>query len=337
MSRGSAEDGNLGFPLVDPNRRGLLSRYDVDGCFPRAEFLRMLTPWLVGLAVLVAAVGAYRRYRKFAKRRRAAAFATYGYEVREFQLPRDGRVQYAQWLHPQETPKILQQADVDAVREYVQPGDFVIDIGAHSGDTTLPFALAAGPTGCVLALEPNPYVFEILQANARLNPDRTHIQPLCLAATEDDGEFTFHYSDGAFCNGGFLSQLPNGTSNHLAPLKVQGRNFDRLLRAEYADRLPRWKLLKVDTEGYDRQVLASLRRLIEKYQPIIVCEVLGVLDADARAALFDELATAGYDCFKREETGPLRGVSIARDEMNRWKHFDMLAIPRKVAKAGVAA
>ena len=31
---------------------------------------------------------------------------TYPYDIVSFELPKDGRIQYAQWLHPSETTKI---------------------------------------------------------------------------------------------------------------------------------------------------------------------------------------------------------------------------------------
>jgi FkbM family methyltransferase len=294
----------------------------------------MFTSWwqpLAYLAVLVVAYLAYRSYRRFAKRQRQAKFAVYGHVIKTFDLAKDGRVRYAQWLHPRETPKSIRQQDIDAVREYVRPGDLVIDIGAHSGDTTLPFAIAAGKQGLVLALEPNPYVHTILRVNAELNPRQTHIVPLCLAATDEDGEFTFHYSDGAYCNGGFLSQLPGGPRNHRAALQVQGRNLTRLLRSEYASWLPRLALVKVDTEGYDRQVLASLRDILREFHPVIVCEVFGGLDAAARDALFDELQQAGYDCFERASKGPWQGTAVTRESIRTGGHFDMLALPKDSA------
>ena len=71
-------------------------------------------------------------------------------------------------LHPYDMPKSITQPAVDAIRQFVSPGDFVIDIGAHSGDTTVPMALAAGQGGCTLALEPNRYVFKVLAANVTL-------------------------------------------------------------------------------------------------------------------------------------------------------------------------
>ena len=48
---------------------------------------------------------------------------TYGFEVRRFTLPRDGVVEYAQWLHPAETPKVIRQEVVDELRTFIRPGD----------------------------------------------------------------------------------------------------------------------------------------------------------------------------------------------------------------------
>ena len=54
-------------------------------------------------------------------------------------------------------------------------------------------ALAVGPQGCVLALEPNPHVFEVLKKNADLNAAKPAIVPLMFAATEESGDFAFEY------------------------------------------------------------------------------------------------------------------------------------------------
>ncbi|MCA9199103.1 MAG: FkbM family methyltransferase, partial [Planctomycetales bacterium] len=107
----------------------------------------------------------------------------YDTRLESFHLPQDGVVEYAQWLHPKDTPKQIRQQAVDSLREFINPGDVALDIGAHSGDSTLPMALAAGRTGRVFAFEPNPYVFRVLQQNAGLNQDKTHIVPYAFAAT----------------------------------------------------------------------------------------------------------------------------------------------------------
>ncbi|RRB02774.1 hypothetical protein [Larkinella rosea] len=47
------------------------------------------------------------------------------------------------------------------------------------GDTTMAFAV--GKTGLVLAFDPNPLVFKILEKNASLNKDQTNIEPHRMA------------------------------------------------------------------------------------------------------------------------------------------------------------
>lgn len=262
------------------------------------------------------------------KRRQRVSFAEFKHEVRQFRLAKEGLVEYAQWLHPYETPKVMTQEAVDAVRCYVEPGDFVIDIGAHTGDTTVPMALAVGPTGCTLALEPNPFVFKVLAKNASLNFDKTNIVPQCYAATEREGRFVFHYSDAAFCNGGFKSQQRWRLFRRRYPLSVEGRNLERVLRTQFADWLPKLSYVKVDAEGYDRAILASILPLLKKCRPVIRTEVFRKLMASERYALYDLLASMGYRIHRFEEGAQPQGESLARDAVTQSKHFDVLAVPQ---------
>jgi FkbM family methyltransferase len=265
--------------------------------------------------------------QRLLRRRKPVAFADYGYNVREFDLPRDGIIQYAQWLHPYDVPKHITQPAVDAIRQFVSPGDFVIDVGAHSGDTTVPMALAAGQGGCTLALEPNPYVFEVLVANAAHNQDKTNIIPRCCAATQTDGDFVFHYSDAGFCNGGFRSQQRWRFYRRKHALSIQGRNLHAMLEADFADWLPKLTYIKVDAEGYDRAILASILPIIRERRPVIRTEVYRKLLARERQELFDLLAGAGYRIHRFQEDTQRAGEILKRSDMTREKHFDMLAIP----------
>jgi FkbM family methyltransferase len=259
--------------------------------------------------------------------RERVRFQHYDYEVRNFELARDGVVQYAQWLHPYDMPKRITQAGVNAVRQFVSPGDFVIDVGAHSGDTSVPMALAAGQGGCTLALEPNPYVFKVLTANAALNREKTNIVASCCAATQADGDFVFHYSDASFCNGGFRSQLRWRIYRRKHALKIQGRNLLNMLQTEFADWLPKLSYIKVDAEGYDRAILASILPIIRERRPVIRTEVFRKLLTSERHALFDLLDGTGYDIHRyRDDSSPLADT-LKREDMIREKHFDVLAIP----------
>jgi FkbM family methyltransferase len=272
--------------------------------------------------------------RKIQRHRDRRTFRTYGHEVNCFALEREGAIEYARWLHPFEKPKTITQADVDGWRAFLRDGDVAIDVGAHTGDTTVPMALACGPSGLVVAVEPNPHVFRVLDVNARLNPGRAAgVLALNFAATEDDGEFEFHYWDAAFGNGGYLSRLHNQRHGHRYPLRVIGRNLERELRARIADRLAMLKLIKTDAEGYDAAVLHSMRTLIDERRPVLVCEVHKKLDAGERLHLHDELARPGYRLYRYVAGAQPIGERIGGEDFNRWPHFDVVAIPDDRAAA----
>ncbi|HRZ39769.1 MAG TPA: hypothetical protein P5246_02060 [Candidatus Omnitrophota bacterium] len=65
-------------------------------------------------------------------------FKDYGYIVKKLTLPKDGVFKYARWLHPACGNLHFSQQAMDSLRSMIKPGDTVIDIGAQTGDTTLP-------------------------------------------------------------------------------------------------------------------------------------------------------------------------------------------------------
>jgi FkbM family methyltransferase len=246
-------------------------------------------------------------------------------------LRADGEVRLARWLHPAETAKCVTQESVDALRSFLIEGDVAIDIGAHTGDSTIPMALAVGPRGSVFALEPNPYVFKVLAVNAGLNPSRTHIVPLMFAAMPGDGEFEFEYSDSGYCNGGWHQGVSRWTHGHFSKLRVAGRNLPAYLRVHAPDALPRIRFVKIDTEGFDRMVVQSLADLIAAVRPYIKTEIYKHLSHQQRTGYYDDLRHLGYRLFKCEDDRDYRGQEIQRDDLLRWKHFDIFAVPDELA------
>src|SRR5882762_5760670 len=87
-------------------------------------------------------------------RRQRKQFKEFGFKIADFELSKEGKIQYAQWLHPAEfsnhpghAGNVVTQETVDFYRQLVKQGDTVIDIGAHEGDTIVPMALAVGKAG----------------------------------------------------------------------------------------------------------------------------------------------------------------------------------------------
>jgi len=251
----------------------------------------------------------------------------YAFDVESFTLPSEGQIQYAHWRHPKESRKEFSQGAVNAIRRFLREGDVAIDIGAHVGDSTLPIALAVGPKGLVFALEPNRYVFKILQKNSALNPTRANIVPLMFAATPEDGEFEFEYSDSGFCNGGLHKGINRWTHTHFFKLPVAGKNLVNYLKANHPDALNKIRYIKIDTEGFDRAVAGSLRELLELNHPFIKSEIYEHLPADQRRGYHQDLRSLGYRIHKFNHDQDYIGQELGPDDMMKWKHYDIFAVP----------
>jgi FkbM family methyltransferase len=253
----------------------------------------------------------------------------YGSEIVTFPLRGHGDVRFARWLHPGETPKTITAAGVDALRSFLHEGDVAIDIGAHTGDSTLPIALALGARGTVFALEPNPYVFKVLALNATLNPAAARIVPLMFAAMPTDGEFEFEYSDAGYCNGGFHSGMSAWKHGHFSTLRVAGRNLTEYLRQHAAPDLARLRYIKIDTEGFDRAVARSLADVLRTQRPYLKTEIYKHLPDAERAGYYGDLRELGYRVFKCEDA-EYKGVELGPRDLSRWKHFDVFAVPEEL-------
>jgi FkbM family methyltransferase len=269
----------------------------------------------------------------FSKKKLKNTFKEYGYYIDRFDIEGYGKLEFAQWEHPFAQPFVMSKSNIDFYRQMIGPGDFVIDIGAHTGDTTVPMAIAAGKQGTVLALEPNKYVFKILEKNAALNKEFTNIIPVCMAATAEDGVFSFNYSDASFCNGGFLTEREKLDRHHKYTLDVEGKNLEKVLTTGYAHLLPKLRFIKVDAEGYDKEIIKTLTNIISTYRPMILSECNVFLTANEREELFNVMSRFDYKLYKIEDADDRASVfqavgkPLTMQDMHKEKHFDILAKP----------
>jgi FkbM family methyltransferase len=252
---------------------------------------------------------------------------TYGYSIKIFDLSKNGRIEYAQWLHPRETAKEITQDSVDELRRFLSLGDVAIDIGAHSGDSTIPMALAVGKSGSVLALEPNSYVYPVLAKNAQLNAEKTHIIPLPFAATPEDAELVFQYSDAGFCNGGRFDGISRWTHGHAFELRVQGKKLLSFLQSSYPELIPKIRYIKIDTEGNDEAVIHSVSQILSRYKPFLRIEMYRKLTDNQRRSLYQSVSSLGYTLHRIVDEANYRGDLIRESDLDRWKHFDAFCVP----------
>jgi FkbM family methyltransferase len=234
----------------------------------------------------------------FARKKARRVFQNFGYRIDSFHLEQEGNVEYANWLNPLLEPKKITQPEVDFFKSIIRKNSFVIDIGANTGDLTVPIALATGSEGMVLAVDPNTQVFAILAANAGLNRDKTNIVPLQFAATATDGDFYFASSEATFSNGGLVDDIHDGAHGKFKlKEKVKGVNLDAFLRTNYPEWIPKISFIKVDTEGNDLNVLKTVENIITEYKPTVIAEVYPTLTKQERDDMFHFFAEKGYTIY----------------------------------------
>lgn len=250
--------------------------------------------------------------------------------VGKVNLEKEGIIEFANWTNPLVPPFTLTQTCVDFYRKFIKEGDLTIDIGANIGDTTVPMALAAGNSGVALGFDPNPYVFKILQANAALNKDKTNIVPLPFAISKEEEEYYFISSEASFGNGGISPTKESIFGNFIHPQKVKGIDLTSFLEREYPDRMNRFSFVKIDTEGYDKEIIKSIRGLIQKHKPVIVAESFGASSKEAKMELFEVIHRDGYQIFYFEDFDiNTKTIEVkTKEEMAQWKNtINIYAIP----------
>jgi FkbM family methyltransferase len=170
-----------------------------------------------------------------------------------------------------------------AFRDLLTPGDICVDVGANIGYFTLLASGLVGSAGHVYALEPSPILFESLCSNLDLNK-AVNVTPLCVAAADRVGQ-TLLYEGPPKNRGEATTRAQTARQDGTS---VPARRLDAVVSAE---EVPRLRLVKVDVEGSELDVLRGLVGVFERGgRPAIVVEVTPAWSGDEAAAFLTNLS-----------------------------------------------
>jgi len=144
-------------------------------------------------------------------------------------------------------PHTFDPDELKLITERLRPGFTFVDIGANVGAYSLFVASRAGPTARILAVEPQPDIFDRLIFNIRLNAFAT-IKALACAVADKAGELTL-FVDGA--NSGESSVKIVGLSDG-DQLRVRACTLLDLLTEEGFEAVD---AMKLDVEGAEDLIL----------------------------------------------------------------------------------
>ena len=152
------------------------------------------------------------------------------------------------------TPHLFDPEERQVLARHIGAEGFVfIDIGANVGGYALFAAALAGPNARILAIEPQPEIFERLIFNIGQNPFGT-IKALECALTDKDGTVTL-FVDGS--NSGASSVRFVNSSQDGAAMQVTAKTLKTVVAEERLDRID---ALKIDVEGAEDLILEPFFR-----------------------------------------------------------------------------
>lgn len=188
------------------------------------------------------------------------------------------------------------------------PGDVVYDVGASIGFLTVICARLVGPTGRVIAFEPNPEGGRRLRHNVALNgfENVTVIE----AAAGDHAGTAWLAGSHAMVWG---TVVDDPTDGYAGDPQITVTTIDAA-----AAELPPPVLVKMDIEGAEGAALRGMSAVLREHRPVILCEI-----HDTFAEVREVLSAHDY------EVRELQGAGLSDDP----RYGYVLAVPAAAPRA----
>lgn len=174
-----------------------------------------------------------------------------GYEVVVDRRDPDFGADIAHW-------KLYEEPVRQVVRDQLSPGGVCLDVGANVGVMTLLAASLVGPTGRVIAVEPNPDNVQLIYKGILRNRT-TNVEVIPLAASDQRAVFS-------------MSGRSNTELSATEPDELAGRHAQSIVLDDLLSDLPRLDLVKLDIEGHEPAALRGLTRLVSRLAPTVLLE-----------------------------------------------------------------
>jgi len=172
------------------------------------------------------------------------------------------------------------------IKPYIREGDTVIDIGSNLGLFTLILSDLIGANGKVYSFEPSTVLFDKLSKNLQLNNlNNVGAFKLGIGRKEDEIELYFNPQQGG------LSSIVERVSENCISEQIRIITLDKFTN-DFTEKI---SFIKIDTEGYEPEVLIGGINLIQKDKPVIYIELGGKYQKSSYSAI-NILKKHNYKC-----------------------------------------
>jgi len=207
-------------------------------------------------------------------------------------------------------------------RRLIRPGDTVLDIGANIGVVAFAFASLVGVAGHVHAFEPNPELVKLLHAAVERNGTK-NVTVHAMALGQEEGELELSVPRG---NAGGASLVRRGDPTGKRVV-VPVKQLSSVIRDTGIGPL---RLVKIDVEGFEPQVLAGARQSFRTNPPDAVLfelnDVSGPVSAHPTLQILQEMGYVFYGLPKAWVS--LRLARFEPSACTALRYHDLLAVHR---------
>lgn len=168
-----------------------------------------------------------------------------------------------QWLYFN-YKNFMDRHEVKLIKRTVKPGMTVVDVGANIGFYTLILADLVGRKGMVHAFEPEPINFRHLM---RVSARYLNIKANRFAVGAESGNIDLFISSDLN-----VDHLAYNDGDDRLKVKVSCIALDKYFVNKKVD------FIKIDTQGFEHQVLLGMRKLIKKSAKIMIMAEFSAYD-----------------------------------------------------------
>jgi FkbM family methyltransferase len=158
----------------------------------------------------------------------------------------------------------------------------ILDIGANTGIFSV-VAKSANPEALVIAFEPQPNIYEVLERNSAINKFDIRCEKIALSDSTGEALFFNHGPDtfsGSNTTSGSLNK--NWRPKDQQSIRVKTETLDDFIAR---NKIPAIDLIKIDVESHELEVIAGYAKNLPIHKPIVIIEILD-LDTGKKISAF---------------------------------------------------
>ena len=160
--------------------------------------------------------------------------------------------------------------DQYCAREFLKSKSVVLDCGSNIGIFSL-WAHRLQPSTQIYSFEPTLNTFEILKKNIKTNKIQKFIHPFNLALGNKIKNASMLISENNLLGGNTISNSNFANNNLLKYEEKQPIHMTTIDNFVKVKCLKKVDFIKIDTEGYEKQIITGAKKTIKKFHPVIAC------------------------------------------------------------------